>query len=332
MWRLFLLFLALSSLAQAKTVYITPIGGLDVEKLFYDPYAYRDECAKPFCMLREALEAAGYTLKFSVHGENLEDFTAFISLTDDHAQLLENLSKVPRERCFLHMFESPIILPNLYRTSLSKYFGKVYVLNTDLVDHVNRFQMYYVQPNLKMVDEIPDFAQKKLCAIIAGNKDSDNPKSLYRERKQVISFFTRNYPNDLDLYGPDWSGYALWRGPAKSKWETLKNYRFSICYENAKNQRGYVTEKIFDSMIAGCVPVYWGADNITDFVPQECFIDRRKFATTRDLYQFLKYMNRKTYEGYIEAMRKYFDSEQAKLFSIEHFVQTILSDIAACDV
>jgi len=323
---LFLLFLPL--LLQAKTVYITPIGGLEVEKLFYDPYAYRDQCAKPFCVLREALEAAGYKVKFSVHGENLEDFTAFISLTDEHPELLKNLAKVPRKRCFLHMFESPIIMPSLYRESLSNHFGKVYILSTDLVDNVNRFQMYYVQPNLKMVEETADFAQKKLCAIIAGNKDSDNPKSLYRERKQVISFFTRNYPNDLDLYGPDWSGYALWRGQAKSKWETLKNYKFSFCYENVRNQRGYVTEKIFDCMVAGCVPVYWGASNIADYVPPTCFIARQAFASDQELYVFLKNMDATTYQTYLDAIRDYFASPQAQLFSIESFVDLILKEVS----
>ena len=40
-----------------------------------------------------------------------------------------------------------------------------------------------------------------------------------------------------------------------------------------RNVNGYVTEKIFDAFKAGCVPVYWGAENITKYVPAECFID-----------------------------------------------------------
>ena len=40
---------------------------------------------------------------------------------------------------------------------------------------------------------------------------------------------------------------------------------------------GYITEKIFDSFAAWCVPVYWGASNVTDYIPEGCFIDRRKF-------------------------------------------------------
>lgn len=40
----------------------------------------------------------------------------------------------------------------------------------------------------------------------------------------------------------------------------LTNYMFNICPENS-NTNGYVTEKIFDAILAGCIPIYWGSDN-----------------------------------------------------------------------
>ena len=38
----------------------------------------------------------------------------------------------------------------------------------------------------------------------------------------------------------------------------LKNYKFNLCPENSNN-RHYVTEKIAHAIMAGCIPVYWGA-------------------------------------------------------------------------
>ena len=38
----------------------------------------------------------------------------------------------------------------------------------------------------------------------------------------------------------------------------LKQFKFNICPENT-NAMGYVTEKIFESIEAGCIPIYWGA-------------------------------------------------------------------------
>jgi hypothetical protein len=43
----------------------------------------------------------------------------------------------------------------------------------------------------------------------------------------------------------------------------LKGYKFNICPENSETP-GYVTEKIFDSIKAGCIPIYWSEDNICD--------------------------------------------------------------------
>jgi alpha(1,3/1,4) fucosyltransferase len=44
------------------------------------------------------------------------------------------------------------------------------------------------------------------------------------------------------------------------KHKFLKQFKLNICPENS-NAEGYVTEKIFQSIEAGCIPVYWGANN-----------------------------------------------------------------------
>ncbi|KAJ9175314.1 hypothetical protein P3X46_013881 [Hevea brasiliensis] len=50
------------------------------------------------------------------------------------------------------------------------------------------------------------------------------------------------------------------------KVETLKRYKFSIAFENS-NEEDYVTEKFFQSLVAGTIPVVVGAPNIQDFAP-----------------------------------------------------------------
>lgn len=40
----------------------------------------------------------------------------------------------------------------------------------------------------------------------------------------------------------------------------LRQFCFNVCPENS-NWPGYVTEKVFDSISAGCIPIYWGSDN-----------------------------------------------------------------------
>ena len=75
-------------------------------------------------------------------------------------------------------------------------------------------------------------------------------------------------------------------------------------YENAGFD-GYVTEKIFDAWFAGCVPVYLGAPNVTDYIPAETFIDRNRFNGYEELYRFLKTMPEKQYRSYVEAIEEF---------------------------
>ena len=58
-----------------------------------------------------------------------------------------------------------------------------------------------------------------------------------------------------------------------NKLEYLKHYRFNITPENT-NYKGYVTEKLFEAIYAGCVPIYNGGDNYPepDVLNQEAII------------------------------------------------------------
>ena len=46
-----------------------------------------------------------------------------------------------------------------------------------------------------------------------------------------------------------------------NKIEYLKDFKFNICPENTISD-GYITEKLFDSFRAGCIPIYSGDENI----------------------------------------------------------------------
>jgi len=47
---------------------------------------------------------------------------------------------------------------------------------------------------------------------------------------------------------------------ADNKLSYLKQFKFNLCPENS-NSMGYVTEKIFDAITSGCIPIYWGSEN-----------------------------------------------------------------------
>src|SRR5262249_61143628 len=99
------------------------------------------------------------------------------------------------------------------------------------------------------------------------------------------------------------------RGAAKSKSETMSQYRFALCFENS-TLRGWMTEKLFDCFFVGTVPVYWGAPDVLDWVPQECFIDMRNFKDFAELRAFLHALKPADEQGYREAARDYLASDR----------------------
>lgn len=52
----------------------------------------------------------------------------------------------------------------------------------------------------------------------------------------------------------------LWKVFGDDKKKYISEYKFNICPENS-NCCGYVTEKVFQAIDAGCVPIYWGSWN-----------------------------------------------------------------------
>jgi alpha(1,3/1,4) fucosyltransferase len=309
--------------AEAKTLYIVPYPETNPVPAFYNLRAHPDESTSKWFYLREELEKCGYELQFTTDAKDLQDFDALLSITNINPQLLKNLASYPKERCFLFVFEPPVFYPRLYKPFLTASFGKIFVMFDDLIDNIHYFKFHYPQAKLEINKILPDFNEKKLCVLIAGNKKSSHPKELYSERKKAIAFFSSLDTDEFDLYGTHWEGYKNWKGPAYKKEEVLKNYRFCICYENMKDQYGYITEKIFDCFAAGCVPIYWGADNIADYIPKGCFIDRRKFASDLELYFFLKGMDEHTYQTYLFEIDRYLQSPRSQIFSITHFINLI---------
>lgn len=119
--------------------------------------------------------------------------------------------------------------------------------------------------------------------------------------------------------------------PPSDKLRVIRSYRFVVCYENTRTP-GYISEKIFDCLFAGCVPVYLGEPNIQCFVPAECFINRDNFASDAELEAFLTRMTYVEYAGYIAAMRRFLESAERYKFGSEanakRVADVLLADIA----
>jgi len=85
------------------------------------------------------------------------------------------------------------------------------------------------------------------------------------------------------------------------KLDLLKQYMFSLVLENII-QEDYITEKTFQALVMGSVPIYRGAPNaVLDFIPcDHCVIFWEDFINAKELTYYLHYLNwnRTAYDEY----------------------------------
>lgn len=273
------------------------------------------ESQKVIVYIKEKFKAGGYELMHLPNNSSkIEEVDLFFNFDLPSTQ--------HPNKCICILWEPPTTNAEQYDISKHREYKKFLTTLDNLVDNKKYFKFYYPQLDLSMIEPIP-FKQKKLAVQISGNKHYNSPFELYSERRNVINFFERHHINDFDYYGIGWGGSRNYKGSVGRKQDTLKNYKFSFCYENSKNIEGYISEKIFDCFVAGCVPIYWGAENVTNFIPENCFIDRRKFADTKAVYKHIKKISKKKYKNYINNIRAFLASDAAYYFSLDYFAHTL---------
>ena len=77
-----------------------------------------------------------------------------------------------------------------------------------------------------------------------------------------------------------------------NKIEYLRDFKFNICPENTISD-GYITEKLFDSFRAGCIPIYSGDENIEmDLVNKNALLFYRKGEDNSALFKEIEKLNK----------------------------------------
>lgn len=315
--------------AQEQLICIIPWPGFEEDKLFdvNDKRLNRDGVLEPYAYLKNCLNKLGYKLKATTDLEDLKKAKAVLSFDVplDYGHIMQALETLSQGKLILFLYEPPVVKDYNYIERYHRPFSKIYTLIDSLVDNKRYFKFYYPQVTLKSLENKKPFQERKLCCMAAGNKGSRFPYELYSQRRVAISFFEQHHPTEFDLYGNGWPpSLTTYRGPVKSLLSCFNNYKFNICYENMHTVNGFMTEKIFNPMLAGAIPVYWGPANITDYVPKNCFVDRRDFKSEEELYTYMKAMDETTYQEYQKYIRAFLASPQAQRFSVIHFVDIVI--------
>jgi hypothetical protein len=171
----------------------------------------------------------------------------------------------------LLVIEPPAVQPWAYEEWFRNIFEGVLAFAGPMLDHVVEFH----HPLPLGWPELPDHVNcrpwdERRDAVIAimGNKHSVHPRQLYSERVRVLDEL-HDAGIRVDCYGrPGFQGKPWFRGEltggAAEKRAKLSEYRYALCMENCVC-RNYLTEKLPEAVLAGCIPIYHGPPNVSDW-------------------------------------------------------------------
>jgi len=121
----------------------------------------------------------------------------------------------------------------------------------------------------------------------------------------------------LDVHEPDAvpDKYA-------SKVSVLATAKFALVFENSIRP-DYVTEKLFQAVVAGALPVVWGAPEAALFLPggRASYVSALEFATPQALAEYLVWLdgNHTRYLEYFAWRARLPNLANADFLALQHF-------------
>ncbi len=189
--------------------------------------------------------------------------------------------KFPLSRTILLLSEPYSRYKARYQKNFRNPFGGFMGIRKD--DGASEDEFYFVPQEFTKIQDLKDYPEFWVAMIHQRYKKEYRNLLGDNEREKAVAFFDEVFKDEFHTYGRVWEQTRSWdnvgwKGVIKGlfmgneKLLTLRNYKFTLCMENSR-ECGYVTEKIFSAFFAGSVPLYFGATDIAEYIPNDCYIE-----------------------------------------------------------
>jgi len=156
-------------------------------------------------------------------------------------QLLSQKSK--DTTLLLYSFENLYHPNHVWLTNYLSEFDLILGINDIILPNYIRIS-YTLHFDVDIKNNIVDNKSKNLCMIASNN--------AFPRSELVRKLLAKNIRVDCGGQLMNNIGYRI-----DSKHDFMLDYYFNICPENSY-AKGYCTEKIYESLQANCLPIYWG--------------------------------------------------------------------------
>ena len=217
------------------------------------------------------------------HGFNLvaqpsqADVVVFINTIDD--------SVLRSDQHAILFFHEPLDYAHLYQSEIHE--DQLPKANLQVVGHPPSLALFIKNPSgikyhrsipyvhfhhMATYDQLNAIDEAKRTKLICSITSGLNGIPGYQKRRLFFESFSASNPL-FDLFGK-LSKLAVaipsYRGQSIFKWKTVSQYKYSLVIENSTDDY-YISEKIFDALICGSMPIYHGSDKIFEVLPKEWF-------------------------------------------------------------
>ncbi len=233
---------------------------------------------------------------FFINDDSIDDPDAWFVFEDLEKKETVNISK---ENTFLFTAEPPSF--KKYPKPFTDQFGNIITCQRK-INHPNKHFFHQGHPWFlkKSHDQLLESKKPiktKFLSIVVSNKQITEG---HKKRYAFCMKLKERFPNDIDLFGRGINDFD-------DKWEVLRDYKYSIAIENELLD-DWFTEKLYDCLLAGTTPLYFGCPNLSKYFPDYPVIriDLDHFDETCELIEELKSeTNQRLYQETIDAGKDY---------------------------
>ncbi len=223
------------------------------------------------------------------------------------------LKKVPQEKIIFLLREPPlkeVVKRNQHNYQVaSQYCG--YVSGPDEFAPVPEYMpaIWYLRSSFEElnVGKVPE--KPKICSwITSGISRTEN----HRQRLAFLKLLQENNL-EFDLYGRNLPDCSNSLGMVENKWNAIAPYYYNLAIENYAENDLYVSEKLWDSLLGWCLPIYYGGSAADKLLPKGSFLrlpslDEKGLAYIQDVTSSL--------DAWYEAKEKIAEARQIILHEL----------------
>ena len=238
------------------------------------------------------------------------------------------------DKCTLVRMEPSVVLPANFARSKKRQFSQIITVGGLKAEDSSPVNWPLLWPSSSELEKLLANKRAERIVLVNGNKMSFVKGELYSLRRKAIKALEA-----LDLYGTEWdsslitrlikalksfthaffslklprlSGLKLWfqsypqsKGEVDNKLTTMSSYKYALVIENSAE---YMSEKLFDALFAGCIPLYVGP-NAEDYgIPKNIVVQAE--PNLESIEQALETAKAMNFENFQQDLRKFLSDEK----------------------